>query len=706
MNKRKSLLRLPPALVLLFRHFVCVFFLLAISAHAENGTNQAQNLNETISAAGNDFKNNTNQTPDLTTLPLEALMQIKIPEVYSASKFEQKATEAPSSVTVITRDEIKRYGWRTLGDILASVPGFYVSYDRDYDYLGTRGVNLGNANNRILLLINGHRINNDLNDGAYIGTAFLLDVDLIDRVEIIRGPGSVLYGNNAFFGVINVITRQGKQINGVEASGTYGSYDAYSGRVTIGDQLTNGLQFLLSGTIYNNDGQENLFYPQYDTPQQNNGIAHNLDGDGFGSFFGSVGYKDFTVEGGYINRKKKNPTAQYGTTFDDSRLQTVDDRSYATLKYAHKFSDTLDVSANVYYDRSDFQIGYPKPYGISAPGTNFFEEQETGEWAGGGVQVNKRLWDRNMTTVGGEYRDDFRQDNLVFQPDTPNVFTDAHDRRQSFGIFAQDDLAILTKLHLNAGLRYDQSYDHFDHFSPSWSPRAALIYDPFSQSTFKFIYGTAFRDPSFYELSEWPSLSVKPQPEKISSYELDYEQGIGRHLRSSIAGYYNRMDSLIDFENGSFTNLNADTLGLELALEGKWKDGISTRLSYTLQHTEDRETDAGLPDSPMSMIKLNISVPLIKDKVFAGLEVQYTSKSRTVYTDPTNGQTFPGANAPGYAIINFTLFSQKLIKNLDISASVYNLLDKTYYDPASNFHLQNAIQQDGRTFRIKLTYRF
>ncbi len=683
MNKRSPLLPILPGLALLFRHFFWALFLFAFSVRADDSTNQA---------------------PDLTELPLEALMQIKVPEVYSASKFEQKATEAPASTTVITSDEIKRYGYRTLADILASVQGFYVSYDRDYDFLGTRGVNLGDFNSRILLLVNGHRINNDLNDGAYVDTAFILDVDLIDRVEIIRGPSSVLYGNNAFFGVVNVITRQGKQIDGVEASGMYGSYDAYSGRVTIGDQFTNGLQFLLSGMIYNNDGPENLYYPQFDTPSQNNGIAHNLDGDGFGSFFGSVNYKDFTVEGGFINRDKENPTAQYATTFDDSRLRTVDVRSYATLEYAHQFSDTLDVSANIYYDRSDYQIGYPEPSGLPAPGADFYQEQETGEWAGGEAQVNKKLWNRNLLTVGAEYRNDFRQNDRLFEPSTGTVFSDVHDRRQNYGVFVQDNFTVLTNLHVNAGVRYDQSYDRQDSFNPSWSPRAALIYDPFRQSTFKFIYGTAFRDPSFYELSELATLSVKPRPENITSYELVYEQGIGRHLRSSVSAFYNRMDNLIDIQNGSFTNFNADTFGTELALEGIWENGIRTRLSYTLQHTENRDSEMGLPDSPMHLIKFNVSAPLYKDKIFAGLEAQYTSSSHTVYTDASGTQS--GPNTPGFAVVNFTIFSQNLIKNLDISASIYNLLDKTYYDPASDFHLQNAIQQDGRTFRVKLTYRF
>ncbi|HTQ41099.1 MAG TPA: TonB-dependent receptor [Pirellulales bacterium] len=684
-----------------------MLLLLAIKASADNGTNQALDLTNPPLVANASADNGTNQTRDLTELPLETLMQIKVPEVYSASKFEQKATEAPASTTVITSDEIKRYGYRTLGDILASVPGFYVSYDRDYDYLGTRGVNLGEANNHVLLLVNGHRINNDLNDSAAVDTSFLLDVDLIDRVEVIHGPGSVLYGNNAFLGVVNVITRQGKQIDGVETSGMYGSYNAYSGRATIGGQFTNSLQFLLSGTVYRSDGQENLFYPQYDTPAQNNGIAHNLDDDGFGSFFGSISYRDFGLEGGYINREKGNPTAQYGSTFNDSRLRTIDDRSYVTLKYEHKFSDTLDVSANVYYDRSAFEIGYPQPYGASAPGTIFFQQQETGEWAGGEVQVNKKIWDRHLFTIGGEFRDDFSQNNHVFQLEPVTGFsTSVYDQRQNYGIFAQDDFEVLTNLHLNAGIRYDQSYDRLDQFNPSWSPRAAIIYDPYRQSTFKFIYSTAFRDPSFYELSEAASLDVKPQPEDITSYELVYEQGIGRNLRSSVSGYYNRMNDLIDFENGSFTNFNADTLGTELALEGKWGNGISTRLSYTLQSTEYRNTSTGLPDSPVHLIKLNANAPLFRDKVFAGLEIQYTSESHTIFTDPTTGDTFLGPDSPGYTVVNFTLFGRNLIKNLDISASIYNLLNKTYYQPASNFHFQNAIQQDGRTFRVKLTYRF
>src|SRR5208337_229610 len=130
-------------------------------------------------SAGAQTTNAPTNHVDLTELPLEALMNLDVPKVYAASKVEQKETEAPSSITIVSSDEVKKYGYRTLADILQSVPGFYVTYDRDYDYLGIRGLELGDYNNRVLLLVDGHRVNDNLTDNAAIGTDFILDVDLI-----------------------------------------------------------------------------------------------------------------------------------------------------------------------------------------------------------------------------------------------------------------------------------------------------------------------------------------------------------------------------------------------------------------------------------------------------------------------------------------------------------------------------------------------
>ena len=147
---------------------------------------------------------------DLSDLSLEQLLDVK---VYSASKFNQKASDAPASVSIITAEEIRGFGHRTLIDILRSVRGIYAFNDGAYDFVGMRGFGRpGDYNSRTLLLIDGYRTNEPVYDSALVGPEALLDVDLIDRVEVTRGPGSVLYGSSAFFGVINVITKRAGQL--------------------------------------------------------------------------------------------------------------------------------------------------------------------------------------------------------------------------------------------------------------------------------------------------------------------------------------------------------------------------------------------------------------------------------------------------------------------------------------------------------------
>jgi len=635
-------------------------------------------------------------------ISLEELTKIEIPVVEAASKYKQKITEAPSSVTIITSDEVKKYGHRTLADILQSVPGMYVTYDRNYSFLGVRGFNGGDYNSRVLLLVDGHRVNNSLSDGAFIGTEFILDVDLIDRVEIIRGPGSSLYGNNAFFGVINVITRRGRDMtgNGGEVSGEAASFDTYKGRATYGNKFKNGLELLLSGTIYDSAGQDKLFYKEFASPgapgakppiPPTSGLAQNADDDAFKSFFGSAAFHDFSVQGAFSTREKGNPTAQFHTDFNDNRLRTTDERSYVNAKYAHEFPGAVDLTVQAYYDRNDFDI--VEPY--LQQGGPLIQEIQVGEWWGADVQLTKRLWERHTLTFGGEYRDDFRQEQQILDLGTGAVTRDTQRTRQSYGIYFQGDFAVRTNLHFNAGVRYDQYGD----FDPALNPRLALIYNPVGQTVFKAIYGSAFRAPNFFELRRNPTPGAPPPPgpETITTYELIYEQGIGAHLRSSVAGFYNQIDDLITFQGGFYQNLNnAEAKGLELALDGFWASGVRGRVSYTLQETKDSSTGRVLSDSPRHLGKFNLSVPLLKDKIFAGAEFLYASSRNTE----------AGTVAGGYGMVNLTLFSQNLIQGLEISGGVYNLLDRRYDDPATPFHRQDVIPQDGRAFRVKLTYRF
>ena len=286
------------------------------------------------------------QPAESTVAGEELLLFQEIPSVFSASKYEQKVTEAPSAVSIVTSAEIRRYGYRTLADLLRSLRSFHLSFERTNESLGVRGFNRpGDSNSRVLLLVNGHRVNDNIFQGATTGTAFILDVDLIDRVEVVRGPSSSLYGNSAFFAVVNVITRRGRDLKGAEVAAEAGSHETYRGRLSYGDRLENGLEMLLSATGYDSDGNGRLYYPEFDSPDTNNGIAEGADRDEFHSLFARFSLLDFTLEGAYIGRDKGIPTAPFGTVFNDSRTKGESRQAYGRLSYDHRFAIGITAKA-------------------------------------------------------------------------------------------------------------------------------------------------------------------------------------------------------------------------------------------------------------------------------------------------------------------------------------------------------------------------
>ena len=218
--------------------------------------------------------------PDLT---LEQLMSLDAGRVFGASGRIQPVTEAPASVSFITAEEIARYGYRTLADILRGVRGMYVTDDRNFSYLGTRGFgNPGDYNSRVLLLVNGHRVNDNVFGQAEIGAEFGIDPALFERVEIIRGPASSLYGNSAFFAVVNVITKSGAALAGPSLTVEAGTLGTQLTRASFGRRFASGLDVALSGTYEHSAGVNQLYFPAFDAPGTNNGIARGLDGGHLG----------------------------------------------------------------------------------------------------------------------------------------------------------------------------------------------------------------------------------------------------------------------------------------------------------------------------------------------------------------------------------------------------------------------------------------
>jgi outer membrane receptor for ferrienterochelin and colicins len=642
------------------------------------------------------------KSADLTEMSIEELMQVTIA---TASKYEQKISEAPSSVSIVTASDIEKYGYRTLADILRSVRGLYTTYDRNYQFLGIRGfARPGDYNSRVLLLMDGVRLNDGIYNTAAIGTEFILDVDLIDRVEIVRGPGSSLYGSNAFFAVVNVITKKGEKLNGFEVSGDAGSFETYKGRISYGNKIKENIDMLLSATYYDSRGDDKLYYKEFDSPETNNGVAEDSDIDRFQSFFGKVTYNDFTLEGAYVKRKKLIPTAPYETVFNNNRTNTIDQSAFIDLKYSHTFPGNWDVLARITYAQYDYDGNYEYDYseeGDSGPHIVSNKDYSDSAWIGGEFQISKTFLGNHRLISGAEYRNIFRQDQGNYDEE---VYLDSEEDSINWGVFIQDEFTILSNLILNAGLRHD----HYSSFGGTTNPRLSLIYHPFEQTVFKMLYGKAFRAPTAYELYYHDGyLRQKPNPdldpETIDTYELVVEQQLGDNLRGTVSGYYYKIKDLISLVEDPADGLTVynntsevEAKGIEVELEAYLKNGIQGRISYAYQETEDSESGQGLTNSPMHLAKLNLIIPLIQKKVFLGIEEQYTSKRKTL----------AGNKEDDFFITNVTLFSQNLLKGLKASASVYNLFDEKYSDPGSEEHVQDTIRQDGLSFRVKLTYTF
>jgi outer membrane receptor for ferrienterochelin and colicins len=628
----------------------------------------------------------------------EKLLLQEVPSVYGASKYEQKVTEAPSSVSIVTADEIKKFGYRTLADILRSVRGFHISYDRNYSYVGVRGFSRpGDYNSRILLLIDGHRLNDNIFDSALVGTEGVLDVDLIDRVEIIRGPSSSLYGSNAFFAVVNIISKRGRDLQGAEISGEAGSFDTYKGRLSYGRKFSNGVEGILSGSYFTSEGQR-LFFKEFDDPATNNGVAEDSDGDRFYNVFGKLSWRDFTLHGGYSFREKGIPTGSYDTVFNDPRNQTVEELAYINLTYEHIFDAQWQIMARLFYDRYYYAGDYLYDY----PPLTLNKDIAQGDWWGGEFQVITRALPRQTVTFGAEYRHNLQQKMRNFDQAPFSLYLDTEQDSWNWGLYVQDEVMLFKQLTLNVGVRYD----HYESFGGTTNPRLALIYNPFRDTTLKLLYGTAFRAPNVYErFFQGLGFKANPdlQPETITTYELILEQYLGAHLRGTASAFYYSLDNLITQRTDPidglrvFQNVGEVTAyGVELELEGKWATGWMGRVSYTYRQTEDQQTGARLTNSPLHMAKLNLLAPIFQDKFFAGLEMQYMSERKTL----------AGRHTPGFFLTHLTLFNQNVLKGLEISASVYNLFDTRYGDPGGEEHRQDVIPQDGRSFRVKLTYGF
>lgn len=636
---------------------------------------------------------------DLTQLSLEQLLNI---EVTTASKFAQRVSEAPSSMSVVTAEDIRTYGYRTLADILRSIRGLYVVNDRNYSYVGVRGFGRpGDYNTRVLLLVDGYRVNDNVYDQGFIGTEFPIDVDLIERVEYAPGPGSALYGNSAFFGVINVITKNGNSINGTQVSGEVASYGTLKGRASYGRRLDNGANVLMSLSDYRSDGEE-VQFPEFES--MNNGVAVGLDHDAYQQAFAKLALDGLSVTAAYAKRKKGIPTASFDQVFNDSRSETEDEHAFLNASYTHQLTSTLETSGALYYG----QYNYDGKYIYDYPPIDVNYDGSRGRWWGGELRFLSTAIRNHKLLLGGELRYDSKQQMFNYD----NYGTDFRDTRSrnSYALFVQDEYRASDALRLGLGLRYDH-FNQSGTVETTTNPRLSAVYSLTPDTTLKAMAGTAFRAPNDYEKYYATAnyvLNPNLKPERIRTYELALDHYWTPDLRTVALIYdYKIRDliSLTDIGGGKYQFVNASEAtgkGIELEAEKIWPGGTRLRGSYTWQLATDGSTGAQLTNSPTHLAKLNLAVPVWNDLWLLGLETQVTSERTTVAGDKVSG----------VGVTNLVLSSTKLAKGLEISTGLYNLFDRRYFDPASEEHKDsngvrlNGIPQSPRNWRLKLGYTF
>jgi outer membrane receptor for ferrienterochelin and colicin len=628
-------------------------------------------------------------------LSLDSLLSTHIS---TASKYAQTTAQAPASVTILTSDDIKQYGYQNLQEVLESVPGFYASYDRNYPYIGIRGFSRpSDYNNRILLLLDGQTLNEQVWGAAMVGSDFPINLDAVERIEVVRGPGSALYGTSAMFAVVNIITKTGTQLDGVTASGRLGSGRSRQAAMTAGHSLGARGSIAASGLVTHTDGND-LYYPEFNAPTSNNGVTHGTDWEHSIGGLAAIHWGDVAGQIGYRSRAKGIPTGAYGSTFDDPRTSTIDETFWGELGARRDLGAKLQLSWRAYGDRYRYRGTYPTD---NDPG--YTDGGASTDLGGEGLLV----WEpasRNRLTLGSEIRRVFRA--TYYERFTDGTVSSDNAPFTVSSIFAENEFQLFPRVTLFGGLRLDENSRGHD----AVTPRLAVVATPDASTTIKALYGQAFRAPSTAEADITTSFYTRNpslQPERITTFELDAQRRIGTPLLVGASLYHYELRNLIDqveIEDPGglqFRNVEAsNAVGMELQVDALPDSPLSAHLTYAVQNVHD-EADQTLTNSPQQVARLAITGRRASG-LRSAVELRYESGRRTL----------AGPSTPAFVRTNVSMGYSPVpsgapawLRGAEISLRVTNLFNAIYATPGGVEHRQSSIVQDGRTLLFRFDWR-
>ncbi|MCK4532533.1 TonB-dependent receptor [bacterium] len=575
--------------------------------------------------------------------------------VVTAARHEQEIGEAPATINVITAEDIKNSGCLTISDLLRSLPGLDVRNAGTKFYLAPRGLSntITGATNRVLCLVDGRPINTP-NHGSFFPDLTLPLVN-IKRIEIIKGPGSAIYGANAFAGVINIITKSPEDIDGLEFSASGGEFSTQFHKLSFGKK-SEKIGSLFTARWYKTDGSQL--------------IADNTDLEDY-NIYGKMQVSYFTLSFGHhetdrgLSGKTARPTPAYTEEIKESFVDCIGNM---------ELNSEMELMVRGYInDRND----------LVKMTTEATVNEKT---IGADIQHNWQLGSGNLLICGVEIRQD--------QADSVEALNGEHSTTNA-AIYLQDEFKPLDKLIVTLGVRHDKH----SVYEEVTSPRMGAVYD-FGRAVLKTSYGEAFRAPTFAELytDMWhgPTMHMagnkELKPEKIKAYEIGLGYKFTKDMEGEINTFYHKTTDLIvgryvvipptgfppipviEYDNENKDE--AEIKGMEVGIKSKlFVDNLNGFVNYSYQEAKDGETDEDLDYAPKQ--KFNVGLNFKMGNSFtANTTFHYVGK-RNYPLDSSTMPPTPEGELDAYTVTDAKLMAS-VLKNLELSLSVYNIFDEEY----------------------------
>lgn len=665
-----------------------------------------------------------------TETKIEAQLSF-VEEVSAASRVTESIEDAPASVSIISQQELRAMGYPTIADAIRGIRGIYLSDDRSYVTAGVRGYSRpGDYGNRILVLLDGQPMNDNYIWSSYIGTDGRVDIADIERIEVVRGPGSVLYGSSAFFGVINLVTRSRNEPTHGEAELSTFEYGIGRARATgvVRFSPESGMWATVAGI---QGAGRDFYFPEYASDPRNpnpeigadgrptDGWARGADRQYGGMFTGRFWFKEFTVQWFLNSRKKYLPTGEYGTIFNDQQARFPDTRGMIEARYEPQLTKTVQSLSRAHVNMYDFD-GY-SPYFPQDEGPS--HDTYRGRWGGLEQRFVFTPSSKVRLTAGGEIIQHFWTKQEGHTPAGAYLLDDDGNpgRNDPFTVgagYVNADITPSRRFKISAGGRFDY-YSNLPKFEvwPAINPRLAFIIKPYEGGNLKIMGAKAFRSPSVYELHYTASFQVPPEqltPEKIYSGEIEFTHRFNQTVSATVAGYTNFVQDLIGLnEIGpgvvQYQNAGANVLmiGGEAEVRREWRQGWMLGATYSYQKARYVGAEADLlrdvPNSVDQLASFKGAAPILGRTLMGmtRLTVEGPRPDRNdKITDAPQERTTAGV------IWDLVLSGEAEKLGLRYNLGVYNLMNWQYSIIPSGEFRQRQIIQNGRTLLASVSVTF